>query len=45
MIDGDGDPVAVTGPLAALTAYLAGRVAEGVAAADGSAAPPLPAWL
>jgi uncharacterized protein (TIGR03083 family) len=41
---GDG-PVTVTGPLADVTAYLAGRAYDEVTAADGSAAPSLPAWL
>jgi uncharacterized protein (TIGR03083 family) len=45
VIEGEGDPVTVTGTLADLTAYLSGRGSGRVAAADGSAAPVLPAWL
>ena len=44
-IDGDGATVTVTGMLADITGYLAGRPASGVLAADGSPAPQLSAWL
>ncbi|WP_236787624.1 maleylpyruvate isomerase family mycothiol-dependent enzyme [Amycolatopsis sp. GM8] len=41
---GEGTPIAVSGPLAGITAYLTGRP-HGVTAADGSPAPRLAAWL
>ncbi len=44
-IAGDGDPMAVYGPLPQLAAYLAGRDFTDVTAADGSPAPELPRWL
>lgn len=40
-IAGSGEPVVVTGPLPAVTAYLAGRGTDGVA----GSVPALPAWL
>ena len=44
-VAGAGSPSRVTGPLAALTAYLAGRGADGVRTADGEPLPDLPPWL
>lgn len=43
-LPGDGDATAVTGPLAEVTAYLAGRP-HSLTTTDGSPAPTLPAWL
>lgn len=43
-LPGDGSPVTVTGSLAAITAYLAGRGADAVAASAGDV-PGLPPWL
>lgn len=43
-VTGTGEPVEVTGTLAALTAYLAGRGTDGVTAV-GTDVPDLPAWL
>ncbi|MFG1948558.1 maleylpyruvate isomerase family mycothiol-dependent enzyme [Nonomuraea sp. NPDC048826] len=43
-LPGEGGPTAVTGPLAQVAAYLAGRP-HVLTAADGSPAPALPAWL
>lgn len=45
VIDGTGNPALVTGRIAAVAAYLAGRGTEGIATVDGTAAPALPAWL
>ena len=42
---GEGEPVAVSGPLAELTAWLAGRSHQGLTTAGGGALPPLPTWL
>lgn len=42
---GTGDPTTVTGPLAGLTAYLAGRGSSDVATDGGGPAPDLPPWL
>jgi uncharacterized protein (TIGR03083 family) len=44
-IAGAGQPTAVTGTLAAVTSYLAGRDPSGVVAPNGAPAPDLPAWL
>jgi maleylpyruvate isomerase len=44
-IAGDGEAVAVQGPLPQLAAYLAGRPWTDVTAEDGSSAPELPRWL
>ena len=44
-VRGDSEPVVVTGPLAQLTAWLAGRPHHGVATDDGGPAPLLPPWL
>jgi maleylpyruvate isomerase len=44
LVAGDGEPVLVSGPLAAVTAYLAGRGHAGVTSPE-HAVPPLPAWL
>ena len=44
LVTGDGEPVVVTGTLAAVTAYLAGRGHTGVASPERPV-PPLPAWL
>lgn len=44
-VAGAGDPATVTGPLAALAAYLAGRAQTRVCRADGTPAPDLPRWL
>ncbi|WP_106398808.1 maleylpyruvate isomerase family mycothiol-dependent enzyme [Actinocorallia populi] len=43
-LPGEGDTTAVTGPLAEVAAYLAGRP-HALTATDGSPAPALPAWL
>jgi uncharacterized protein (TIGR03083 family) len=43
-LPGEGASVTVTGPLAEVTAYLAGRP-HTLTTADGSPAPTLPAWL
>lgn len=43
-LPGAGEPAAVTGPLAGVAAYLAGRPHQ-LTASDGSPAPALPAWL
>lgn len=43
-VTGDGEPVVVTGPLAEVTAWLAGRPHQHLAA-DGGTAPQLPPWL
>lgn len=43
-LPGESDPVAVTGPLAEITAYLAGRP-HVLTTHDGSSVPILPAWL
>jgi maleylpyruvate isomerase len=40
-----GDVPEVTGPLPEMAAYLAGRSYDGVLAADGKPAEPLPPWL
>lgn len=40
-----GDVPEVTGPLPEVAAYLAGRSYDGVLAADGKPAEPLPPWL
>ena len=45
LVTGTGSPTTVTGTLACLTAYLAGRGADGVTTAGKDAAPQLPAWL
>jgi maleylpyruvate isomerase len=44
-VAGDGEPVAVSAPLAGLTAWLSGRPAGGLADAAGRPLPDLPAWL
>lgn len=44
-LPGEGEPTPVTGTLAAVTAWLAGRGDSGVSTSDGSALPTLPAWL
>lgn len=44
-VRGDGDPVTVSGPLANLTAWLAGRPFHEVSTTDGGPLPLLPAWL
>lgn len=44
-LPGEGEPTAVTGTLAAVTAWLAGRSTDGVSTTDGSPLPTLPAWL
>lgn len=44
-LPGEGEPTTVTGSLAAVTAWLAGRSADGVSTTDGSPLPTLPAWL
>jgi maleylpyruvate isomerase len=44
LVAGDGEPVLVTGTLAAVTAYLAGRGRTGVTSPEHPV-PPLPAWL
>ncbi len=44
-VGGTGEPVAVEAPLAALTAWLAGRPVAGLADAEGAPVPELPAWL
>jgi maleylpyruvate isomerase len=44
-INGPGEATAVSGPLAALTAWLSGRPVTGLTAADGTPLPELPAWL
>ena len=44
-VAGEGEPVAVSGPLAELTAWLAGRSHQGLTTAGGGALPPLPTWL
>ncbi len=43
-LPGEGSPAAVTGPLAEIAAYLAGRP-HALTATGGSPAPALPAWL
>ncbi|MEO3787992.1 maleylpyruvate isomerase family mycothiol-dependent enzyme [Actinocorallia sp. B10E7] len=43
-LPGEGNAVAVTGPLAEIAAYLAGRP-HALTTPDGSSAPVLPAWL
>jgi uncharacterized protein (TIGR03083 family) len=43
-LPGEGDAVAVSGPLAEVAAYLAGRP-HSLVSPDGSPAPALPAWL
>jgi maleylpyruvate isomerase len=50
LVTGAGDPVAVTAPLAVLTAWLSGRPVAGLSDAglcdtDGRPVPDLPAWL
>jgi maleylpyruvate isomerase len=42
---GAGEPVLVTGSLGSLTAYLAGRRADGLHAPAAGGVPPLPSWL
>lgn len=44
-VAGEGASTEVSGPLAELTAWLAGRPASGLATADGQPVPELPAWL
>jgi len=44
-VAGDGEPVVVTGPLAEVTAWLAGRPCRNVTTTDGGPPPPLPPWL
>ena len=44
-VAGTGEPVPVTGSLAALTSYLTGRGHERVSAPDGHPIPELPPWL
>lgn len=44
-VAGQGDPVVVIGPLAQVTAWLAGRPHRDVTTADGGPAPVLPPWL
>lgn len=44
-VTGQGDPIIVTGPLAHLSAWLAGRPARGLTTSDGGPAPTLPPWL
>lgn len=44
LVAGDGEPALVTGTLAAVTAYLAGRGSTGVGSPDHRV-PELPAWL
>jgi maleylpyruvate isomerase len=44
-VAGAGEPVSVTGPLAGLAAWLSGRPADDLTAADGTGVPNLPAWL
>ncbi len=44
-LPGEGSAVRVTGPIAQVVAYLAGRPHVDVTAADGSPAPILPPWL
>ena len=43
-ISGTGDSVTVTGTLANLTAWLAGRTSDGIESSSGEL-PALPAWL
>ena len=45
VVDGTGPTTTVTGTLACLTAYLAGRSADGVSVAGENPVPQLPAWL
>ena len=44
-VPGEGEPTTVTGSLASVTAWLAGRSADGVSTTDGAPLPTLPAWL
>lgn len=44
-VAGAGQPVDVTGTIADLASYLAGREADGVVSVDGGARPALPPWL
>lgn len=44
-VPGEGEPATVTGPLAQVVAWLAGRPHHDVATADGGPAPLLPPWL
>ena len=44
-VHGDQDPVPVHGPLAQLTAWLAGRPSHDLATTDGGPLPLLPSWL
>jgi maleylpyruvate isomerase len=44
-LPGTGESAEVTGPLADLAAYLAGRTPHAAVDADGNPAPPLPRWL
>ncbi|TQJ50583.1 maleylpyruvate isomerase family mycothiol-dependent enzyme [Phycicoccus sp. SLBN-51] len=44
-LPGGGAAAEVTGPLADVAAYLAGRAPHAVVDADGNPAPPLPRWL
>lgn len=44
-VTGDGEPVVVTGPLAEVTAWLAGRPHHDVTTIDGGPGPSLPPWL
>ena len=44
-LPGSGAATEVTGPLADLAAYLAGRTPHAAVDADGDPAPPLPRWL
>lgn len=44
-VAGAGEPVLVTAPIAAITAYLAGRGPHGVSAPGARDVPALPAWL
>jgi maleylpyruvate isomerase len=44
-VTGTGKPVAVTGPLAGLAAWLSGRPVGDLTTADGTGVPDLPAWL
>lgn len=44
-IAGDGEAIRVAGNLAAITAYLAGREASGLSAANADGVPELPVWL
>jgi maleylpyruvate isomerase len=44
-LPGSGDPIQVTGSLAAIAAYLAGRHYSGLTASGDDGVPAIPAWL